>query len=337
MTATRNDALIELDELSSELCPRHRTTKNAVELEPDAPERMRRVWEALGDSEATARLRVLRREESRAALERVFSDWAAEPRSLTAWNAKGDTKAYFDVLPARYRLVLARSDEVVITDETGTTDDPPVLVMRKTVSPIVTECASYVPWLIWELLRTVTVSRRSRYNRHSEIRGERVLCGLYPQMERLAEGVYWMAMPELLRTDVVPQSRSPIFYRTLGDYFRWVLGLSEDEIRFAWAPEEAMVFVISPPGPWDLWKQTPEGFRRFHPTDGVGKVQENAWEAVGRVGDVFLWLHLRKRSKELLVRFDLRKEDDVRAIVGQYELKIKDVQPMHEDYAKYGW
>src|SRR5690606_35264969 len=115
----RDEELVELDALLSELCPQHRTTKKGVELEPDAPERMRRVWEALGESEATARLRVLRREESRAALERVFSDWAAEPRSLTSPAAPvPSTRSRRELVPRRV-VERVRSDGLVAPRSMG--------------------------------------------------------------------------------------------------------------------------------------------------------------------------------------------------------------------------
>lgn len=332
----RDEELVELDALLSELCPQHRTTKKGVELEPDAPERMRRVWEALGDSQATAEVRLSSREESRAALERVFEEWFAEPRSRSVWATEGGAEGYFRALPARYRLLLASTDEIVITDETGATGDPPVLVMRKTQPPILVECRSCVNWWIWKLLATVTRSRNATYNVHSGIRGERLLRSLYPQIERLGDGVYWMKMPERLRTDFVPSRTARIFYRTLGDYFQWVLGLPDEQIRFTSAPE-AMTFTVSPPGVWDVWKKAPEGFRRFQPVGTDGKVSEIRREGVGRIEDVYLWLSRVDGDRNLFVSFDPRKEKEVRAIVDAHKLKIKTVRRMPKDYDAYGW
>jgi hypothetical protein len=331
----RDEDLAALDELVAELCPHHRVTRRPIELEPDAPERMRRLWAVLGHSHATAKLRPLTRAESRAALEQIFADWYAEPRSRSVWAPEGGPEAYFAALPERCRLLRPGRDEIDLTDETGAVDDPPVLVMRKRRPPIITERRSYVEWLIWELVTTVTRSRWARYDGHSGIRGERLVPSLYPTLERLGEGVYRIRMPEHLRTDSIPAYPDVVVYPTLGHYFRWVLALPDEQLRFVNAPE-AMTFEVRLPGAWDLTEAAPDGFRRFHPMDN-GRVREDFWEAVGQIGDVYLWLFMSARSDELFVSFDPRKEDEVRAILAAHNLRIKHVDRIREDYDEYGW
>lgn len=66
------------------------------------------------------------------------------------------------------------------------------------------ECDSYVEWLVWELLATVTRSRHASYNTHSGIRGKRTLPSLYPRIERLGEGVYWHPSPWMCTSTATP-------------------------------------------------------------------------------------------------------------------------------------
>lgn len=273
----------------------------------------------------------------------VFADWFAEPISRNVWSVDGGPEDYFAALPARYRLPYERSDtsifadEITFVDEAEAVDDPPMLVMRKSQPPIIAESRSYVEWLVWSLLSEVTWSRHATYiKQRSGIQGERILPSLYPQIERLGEGIYWMRMFDYLREDVVPTEQSRLFYRTLEDYFRWLLALSDELLLFA-RPPEARALLVSPPGAWDLSRGAPDGFRRFRSVGWNGEVNPRSWRAVGRVGDVYLWLHMWEGEEDLTVRFDPRKEAEVREILRAHDFAIKRVERPLEGYDEYGW
>ena len=309
-------------------------------MEPDAPAAMRRLWSVLGDSHATAKYRPVRREESRETFARVFADWFAEPISRNVWSVDDSPEAYFTALPARYRLAFRSSnpgDEIEFMDETEDVDDPPVLVMRKAEPPIIAEARSYVEWLVWRLLSEVSWSRYTKYyKQHSGIQGERILPSLYPQLERLGDGVYWMRIYDYLRTDAIPVDQSMLFYRTLEDYFRWLLTLSDEHLPVAQAPKRAMKFVVSSPGAWDVTRGVPDGFRRFRLVDGSGTLNNYNWRAVGRIGDVYLWLDTWG-GDELTVYVDPRRQAEAREILRAHNLRIERVERPPAGYGEYGW
>ena len=332
----------ELEAILSALNPRHKESKRAAELEADAPERIRQVWQAIGLSDFTRDLSVRPRTrgQSEEELASILGRWSQTPKTRAAWGATAE--AMRGALPDRLRIVRALTEEVGITDESAQLADPPVLLVRSESRPALRWCETYTEWLIWRLVSIVAQKRSTGYRKLVDLPATQVLREGYPVgMFRLAEGVWWMEMPRLSREAEDPVIRTMVFYASLESYSTFVFDLPEEQRAFMANPPSE-VWWLRDAGPLDLTKGTPDGFRAMGTTGYDGK-PEKGMRAVGRVGKWLVWIGGVAKG-DWAVNFNPDGREEVSNWLDRLGLKVKQKIPLTlrvngknvgHDY--YGW
>src|SRR6185312_4216470 len=295
---TSRQAFQELDSIYARLQPAHATGKRPAALEPDAPSKMREMWEATGVSDATGRLRT--RAESEDELAAIFRKWAAAPVSRSAWGA--NEAAFRRALPDRVRVLRTGTSGVVVSDETRGESDPPVLLMKPGKSPLVRYHDRYTEWQIWRGLGLAADDRETSYHPMGPIDGQQILKEAYPPgLYAMADGIWWLHMPPFPEDAEIPVKPRPVIYASAKAYLQFLLALPVEKQALFTLPKSS-VFEVTQPGPINLAKTAPDGFRVSKRADDRGP--ETGWfQAIGRVGDAFVWLVMRENS-DLTVGFD---------------------------------
>jgi hypothetical protein len=334
----------ELAEILGALNPRCRAGEKAA-LEDDAPLWVRRVWEAVGISDAIQEtaFRFWTRAESEDALAKTFEGWSESPKARAALGKTAE--AMRGKLPAKIRLVSTPSDDLAVIDESTGADDPPVLLMRSEEREVLTWCPSYREWLVWHLVTRFTSTRFAGYNRRVELPSTPVLAEAYPTgMHRLAEGIWWMAIPALSEEAGIPTVQTKVFYASMEAYSAFALALPDDKLPFMMAPA-GDVFWTKNAGKVDLLEAPPEGFRRTTHIGYDGKVQKSA-RAVGRVGSTIVWVGsaAEKKPDDVRITFNPQGREAVSKWVKSLALKVTPDIPLQTraqgkrvSYDYYGW
>jgi len=319
---TTRQAFRELDAIYARLQPGHAAGKKPAQLEPDAPGRMREMWEATGVSEATGKLRT--RAESEEELAGIFRKWAAAPVSRSAWGA--DAAAFRRALPERLRVLRTGTAGVVVSDETGGADDPPVLLMKPDRSPLVRYHDRYTEWQIWRGLGLASGDRQAHYHPFGAADGQAILKEVYsPGLQLIADGLWWLHVPPFPRDAEIPVNPHPLIYASAKAYLEFLLGLPVEKQALFTLPK-ASVFEVTNPGPINLAHGAPEGFRVSDRADDRGPV--TGWfQAIGRVGGAFVWLVMRENS-DLTVGFDPAAGAQVRAWLDGLGVPIARERPL---------
>lgn len=331
-----------VDEILAALHPRHAATKQPAELEPDAPERIQQIWQAIGLSDFTRGLSLRPRTwaESEAELAPILERWSETPKSRAVWGATGG--AIREALPGRLRVLKAFAEKIIVTDESTGLPDPPVLVVRSEARRVLRYCEAYTEWLIWELVTIVAQTRLTGYNRLAQLPSTRILAEVYPVgMYQLADRVWWMEMPKFDLTDGIPTIQTTVFYASLEAYSGFVSGLPEEKRAFMREPQGERCWLRDP-GPLDLTKGTPEGFRRMASVGHDGR-PESGIRAIGRVGSWLVWIGMVPKG-DMAVKFDPAAHEEVSSWLKSLGLKVKQTEPLFlrvkgkrvgHDY--YGW
>jgi hypothetical protein len=312
----------QVDAIFTQLHPGHAPQKKAPALEPDAPAKLRELWEATGVSEATGKLRT--RAESEDELAQIFRDWAVAPVNRGAWGA--DAAAFRRALPERVRLVSKRSSAVVVTDESAGADDPPVLAMRADHSPLVRHHDRYTEWQIWTGLDRVASVRETKYFPHGSSNGRQILADVYrPGLYEIADRIWWLHMPPFARDLGVPVNSKPVIYASAREYLDFLVALPPDRQGLFGLPRGSN-FEVRDPGPINLARQAPAGFRVCNSADF--RRRETGWfHGIGRVGDTWVWLVMRENG-ELTVGFDPAGAEQVRAWLASQGVKVTGERPL---------
>jgi hypothetical protein len=322
----------DLDALYTQLCPTHRTGKRPAELEPDAPAKVRQLWEATGVSEATGRFRT--RAQSEEDLAKTFRDWAAAPVNRSVWGP--DEAAFRRALPDRIRLLRVGTSGVAVSDETGTQDDPPVLLMRPNKRPLVRYHDRCTEWEIWRGVGIAASIREARYYPTGAIDGQPILKDAYPPgLYAMADRIWWVHMPPFPKEAEVPANSRPLIYASAREYLEYLLKLPVEKQGLFTMPKSS-VFEVTEPDPIDLSKAPPKGFRVSNRADARRPV--TGWfQAIGPVGDTLVWLLMREKG-DLTVGFDPAARDEVRAWLEGLGVKISREQPLETTKpALSGW
>lgn len=311
-----------LDAIYAQLRPTHANGKKPAALEPDAPARMRQMWEATGVSDATGAFRS--RADSEAELARVFAEWAAAPVNRKAWGA--DAAAFRRALPERVRLLRVATSGIAVTDETGPQDDPPVLLMRPDEGPLVRYHDRYTEWQIWRGLGLAASIREAKHQPIASLEYRQILKDAYPPgLYALAPRIWWLHMPPFPRDAEIPVNPRPVLYASAREYLEFLLGLSVEQQAFFSLPKSS-VFEVTKPDPINLAQGAPDGFRVSKRADARGP--ETGWfQAIGRVGDALVWLVMRENS-DLTVGFDPAARDRVRAWLEGLGVPIARERPL---------
>lgn len=313
----------EVDAVLATLHPRHTRTKRAPLLEPVAPARLRQLWEAIGVSDATRALGLplMTRDESEGALGHIFKAWDASPRDRGAWG--GGAEAFRAALPACVRLVRHWKDEIAVTDESGDDPDPAVLVMRENRRPLLTWCRHYTEWLLWRLLGAVARTRRVDFP--DGLPGARLLVDGYPPgLRRVAEGIWVIERPKFTRPDEEEQPAF-LFYSSMTGYSEHVMAQRGSKIGLYPEPLGHR-FWVRAPGPLDLFRGTPDGFRVFTRLDLDGQTSK-AQSAIGRAAGTIVFLGMLDRG-ELSVKIDPRARVGVLAWLKGLGVKPHREEPL---------
>ncbi|HXU61935.1 MAG TPA: hypothetical protein VN962_09560 [Polyangia bacterium] len=313
-----------LDAIYAQLRPAHATGKKPAPLEPDAPSRMREMWEATGVSDATGIFRS--RADSEAELARIFAEWVAAPINRKAWGA--DAAAFRRALPARLRLLRVATSGIAVSDETGDQDDPPVLLMKPDESPLVRYHDRYTEWQIWRGLGLAASIREAKHQPLASIERRQILTDVYsPGLYELAERIWWLHMPPFPQDAEMPVNPRPVLYASAREYLEFLLGLTVEQQAYFSLPKSA-VFEVTEPGPINLaqGEGAPDGFRVSKRADDRGP--DTGWfQAIGRVGQALVWLVMREKS-DLTVGFDPAARDRVRAWLEGLGVAIARERPL---------
>jgi hypothetical protein len=324
------------------LCPQRAASKLPAELEADAPERLRQIWQAIGLTELTGEtsFRPRTRTASEEELAPILEQWSKSPKARAVWGQSAE--AIRKALPERLRVVQALPERIGITDESTGLADPPVLMIRSETRRTLRWCETYTEWLTWKLLGVVAQVRLTGYNRLADLPSTRILDEAYPLgMYQLADRIWWMEKPRL-----DPEAEDPVigtmaFYASVEDYSAYVFGLPEAKRAFMREPRGERCWLHDP-GPLDLSKGTPEGFRPM-PTVGYDGRPERGMRAIGRVGSWFVWLGM-VADGDMAVRYNPAAHDEMSSWLNSLGLKVKQTEPLFlrvkgkkvgHDY--YGW
>jgi hypothetical protein len=310
MRQSENDLRVEsaefarLDSLVASLNPRHLPTRQAPVLDNDAPGRLAALWQGIGISAATVRTgqrTSLSATESRKIMAEIFEEWFDSIPLRDRWGVDADDHgAAWERLPTRFRVVEAAGPlrdmasslkEVVVTDESADDDDPPVLVVLQSGKPVFRWHDSYVQWQVWTLLRRLIAHRSAAFDARSGITGSPVLPTVYPWLEQLAEGVWRLSEPGLLRTDTRPAVPDEVFYRSPSDYFAYARSLEDHELAWLHPPGPGKLTVSRTTGSLDL--DGPE-YRRV-PRERPAPF-DTAMEAIGRLDGANVWIRTHENA-----------------------------------------
>jgi hypothetical protein len=331
-----------LDTILAALSPHHVGSKQTADLEPDAPERLRQIWQAIGLTELTREtsFRPRTRAASEEELAPILEQWSKSPKARAVWGES--VEAIRKALPERLRVVQALSERIGITDESTGLADPPVLMLRSETRRALRWCETYTEWLTWKLLGVVAQARLAGYNRLADLPSTRILDEAYPLgMYQLADRIWWMEKPRLDPEAEDPVIGTMIFYASLEEYSAYVFGLPEAERAFMREPRGERCWLRDP-GSLDLTSGTPEGFRAM-PTVGYDGRPERGIRAIGRVGSWFVWIDM-VAGGDLALRYDPAAHDEVSSWLNSLGLKVKQTEPLFlrvkgkkvgHDY--YGW
>jgi hypothetical protein len=319
-----------LDALIAELHPRHSATRRTPSLDPDAPRRLAALWRAIGVSEATTPpgpRTSLDAAESRRIMAEIFEEWFDSVRLRDRWGVDPDDhRAAWQRLPARFRVVAAAGPlrdmasvlgEVALTDESADGDDPPVVVIRHDGKPEIRWHHSYVQWQVWTLLRRLVTHRSTGFDSRSGLTGTPVLPSVYPYLEQLAEGVWRLREPGLLRTDSRPADPDQVCYRSPSCYFAYARGLGDDQLGWLRPPGPGRLIVsagsldLQGPGYRLVPRQQPAGFRP-------------SVEAIGRLGGADVWLQKYNDDEAVLSCAAEDRETIRHALAGMGERVLRD-------------
>ena len=318
------DPFAGLDAIYTRLRPAHARARKPAELEPDAPARMRQMWEATGVSEATGALRT--RAQSEAELAELFKGWAAAPVNRKAWGP--DAAAFRRGVPERVRVLKTGTGGVFLSDETGTEDDPPVLLMKPDQGRLLRYHDRYTEWQIWRGLGLAASIREAQHYPPGVPDGQQILKEAYPPgLYAMGDGIWWLHMPALSPQADRPVNSRPVLYASARHYLEFLLGLPVEKQGQFTVPKSA-VFEIVKPEPINLAKGAPPGFRVASQADA--RRQATGWfQAIGPVGDTLVWLLMREKS-DLMVGFDPAARDQVRAWLTSQGLEVTREQPLKQ-------
>lgn len=324
-----NNLFEGLDAILAVLVPRHATTKQAVKLEPDAPERLRQIWEAVGISDFTRELEVRPRtaRESEEELAIELRRWAETPKIRAVWGktVEGIRKA----LPKHLRVVRVLPKQLGVTDEDTRVPDPPVLMLRVEERKALRWCGSYSDWLIWRLVRAAARKRLTGYNKRARLPATQILEQAYPPgMYQLADRIWWMEMPKFSPKAEQPTIVTTLFYASIDDYLTYAFGLTDQQRAFLSKPQ-GEVWWLRSPGKLDLTHGAPEGFRAMGHIGYDGK-PENSVRAIGRVGSSLVWLEMVPKG-DMAVTFNPTAREQVSSWLEGLGLAVKQKIPFDLD------
>lgn len=315
-----------LDEILTTLYARHGGDKKVADLEPDAPERYRQIWQAVGLSDFTRDLglRARTRATSEDELLPILRGWTEAPKPRAVWGES--VEAIRKALPARLRLIQTSAKRIGILDETTKLPDPPVLMVQAESNRVLRWCETYTEWLTERLLGIVAQVRMTGYNQLAALPATQILDEAYPLgMYQLADRIWWMKRPRLNPEVERPTIGDFVFYTSLEAYSAYVFALTDEQRAFMREPP-GEVSWLRKPGALDLTKGTPEGFRPMAEVDFSGRPGTGI-RAIGRVGSRFVWLGMVAKG-DMAVTFNPDAHAEVSSWLEGLGLKVKQNIPL---------
>ncbi|WP_338873369.1 hypothetical protein [Myxococcus stipitatus] len=270
--------LQELRKLLERQLPDHVQARRPVKLSASAPASVKALWDAVGFSKALAGF-VDNPDEapSRKATLKRLTEWLAQGPLLGAWrSADGSTPEPSALLPSAFRRVEDGIDPLFglqVTDESVSTEDPPVLQVSNRARVPELFYPSYVRYMTYRLLQAAFAHKQWRVGLQLAHEGSQPMPHLAPTLWQLADGLYQLE-PLPLTGHGISLPPSFLGFESFGALVRGLVGRPEGE---------RLVF------------STPHVYGHFIEVDGLTEEQWRGW-VVGRdlpVASGSSWGHVR--------------------------------------------
>ncbi|WP_338865641.1 hypothetical protein [Myxococcus stipitatus] len=287
-------AMLRFAGLLEAVCPRYRMGRQPFTLEADAPRSLAAFFEAVGFSDAIGaggpKPQTWRptREASREWMRQAFQEWfSGSVEARDAWGVeRDDFSAAWKRLPSAFRILQTDSRIPLITDESSSAEDPPLLELKLATAELLPRPERATERLI-RATWTRVMSQRAASAVNLPMEGQAVLEPVFAGLSSLAEGI-WGLMPPLGTTPAEDEVLVHLFYDSFERYIAYVLGQSDERLPHFFRPKGELFLVNSPHG-YDPETLTVPGFRRFA-NRMAGLVKQNWFHAVGRIEGMGVWI-----------------------------------------------
>jgi hypothetical protein len=322
LTLTLDEHREQAQEFSSwvdEIAPEHRTEKEPLDLEPDAPGAVAALWNALGASKTIKRrqfwppTRAASYAGATSALERWFEDsvtrdeWNVPPEASCApesWLAHPLRMVEAYVPRLHYDYLVPNASHLDFADESSGAIDPPVIRVRpRTPRPSILS-RSYVRY-VSSLIADELADRRSAPAASNSLaaKGTRICAGWFDGLYRLEPGV-WFWCERIGRivseTDDEDAHRVPlVLFRDSRAYLEFCERMSDEDFAEVGPPYGKGAFTLKKAERFDPAHFDAPGFRLVerkvnqrsrNPRSG----NSEGWAISGRISGAPVYLAVRK-------------------------------------------
>lgn len=318
--------------------PRHGALRTPVHLEPDAPAGVRELWDAVGWSDALLETRPERTFADPGA-EKVIRGWFADARVRERWGVASPREAMEVVrtkLPKKHRFVRAVSTKVFFTDEDAGTADPPVLDLD--ASGVVSAAwPSYVQMIVWQACRRVASERSTEVAAPvpSAAGALRPFAPAYSGCWELADGVWGLEPSPARRAGAVAADASwSVLYQSPARYFRYVLGLPDEELRRHFVGTSCLHYLAVKDGKrLDPQHPSVPSFRGYTSPCGP-KGETTLFRGLAEVDGLRLWLESRSGAEGAFVYAEPEQLAEVKAFLKREKMTVyEQIKPQKDRFA----
>lgn len=321
MTDPMTEAFRQFGQMLEALCPRHAAHRQPLALEPDAPRALVEFWLEVGFSEAVGaggrgpREWRPTREASREWLGGVFERrFAEDVEARDIWGVeRDDFSGAWTRLPARFRILYPDLTYLLISDESGSTEDPPVLKLNMNAATLEPVPESAVAHFIRDTWRRVMAERTAGVV-DLPIEGDPVLAPVFSGLHHVADGIWHLDTPD---PGVLPR----LYYDDVERYLDFVLGQPDERLPHFFSPT-GQLLTLQPTSRLDPEHVSEPGFRRFANRE-AGFLTRNWHHAVGRIEGMGVWLKRTEHSCSVSLVVATANVEPMRAWLRDNGLKLE--------------